>query len=63
MKLFQNKYRTRIEERIIELVKTHGQLISDRDNEKQTMNPARYSHYSVAIGDIKNHIDLLKSLL
>jgi 3-dehydroquinate dehydratase len=63
MKWFKSKLRKRIEVKLVELTGDQFLLYTEQIKEKQTLNPARYSHYSVQIHDIEDKIKLLKELL
>ena len=63
MRLFKSALRKRIENKRNELIKNQLSLIEDRDKEKQTLNPARYSHYAVQIYDLRDKINLLTEIL
>jgi hypothetical protein len=63
MKLFQSKYRIRIEKRLAELVIKRNNLTFELSGIKQSLNPAEYAKRSVAISDLNMIIEELKELV
>jgi hypothetical protein len=64
MKLFKNKYRIRIEDKIKELESESESMIYEKESDRFYLkNQKRYCELSVKINDIALIINVLKSLL
>jgi len=60
---FTNKYRTRIENRLAELIHEYQGINTELKTTSQTLRPEAYSKLWVKRQDIETQIILLKSLL
>jgi hypothetical protein len=64
MKLFKNKYRIRIEDKIKEFESKSENMIYEKESDRLYLkNQKRYCELSVKINDIVLIINVLKSLL
>lgn len=61
--IFDNKYKKRIESKIIELTHSISSIEKEYQGVKTTIEPEKYCHYWVLKKHFEDDIKLLKSLL